>query len=178
MLVELFLIFFKIGAFTIGGGYAMIPFIERDVVEIKKWLTEEEFIDILAIAESTPGPVAVNTATYVGYKMKGLNGVISATLGVILPSFIAIILFILFFWEFRNNSTVISALKGIRVAVVALIASAFINILRKSKLSPLIVGIAILSAFLIVYFKAEAVLIIAGFALLATIVNAYKEKGK
>ncbi|NLM07023.1 MAG: chromate transporter [Tissierellia bacterium] len=178
MLLDLFLTFFKIGAFTIGGGYAMLPFIERDVVEIKKWLTEEEFIDILAIAESTPGPVAVNTATYVGYKLNGMKGVVSATLGVVLPSFLAIILFISFFWEFRNNTTVISALKGIRVAVVALIASAFINILRKSKLNPLIVSIAIFSAFLILYFKAEAVLIIAGFALLAITVNAYKEKGK
>ncbi len=99
-LLKLFWAFFKIGAFTIGGGYAMLPLIQREVVDENNWLTTEEFIDILAIAEVTPGPVAVNTSTYVGYKVAGIKGAMFCTLGTILPSFTIILLFVNFFWGF------------------------------------------------------------------------------
>ena len=90
MYFEMFKAFFKVGAFTIGGGYAMLPFIQDEVVEKNGWLTTEEFLDVLAIAEVTPGPVAVNTSTYVGYKLKGIKGAIVCTLGTILPSFLVL----------------------------------------------------------------------------------------
>lgn len=120
---QLFLAFFKIGAFTFGGGYAMIPLIQREVVSKKKWLEEPEFIDMLALAQSVPGPIALNTAVFVGYKKKGVKGSIVTSLGIILPSFIIILLIALVFTEFKSNPTVERVFKGIRPAVVALIAA-------------------------------------------------------
>ena len=96
-LLELFLSFFKIGLFTFGGGYAMIPIMEREVVEKKKWVDDETISTILAISESTPGPLAINSATYIGYNIRGVLGSVMATLGVVLPSFIIIFLISLFF---------------------------------------------------------------------------------
>ena len=127
---ELFLVFFKIGAFTFGGGYAMLPLIQSAVVDKKKWLGDKEFIDMLAIAQSMPGPIALNTAIFVGNKHKGVKGSIFSSLGIILPSFISILLLVIVFTKFRENPTVESVFKGIRPAVVALI---FAPLLRMGK---------------------------------------------
>lgn len=124
LMFKLFMTFFKIGAFTIGGGYAMLPLIQREVVETHQWLTEDEFMDILAIAEATPGPVAINTSTYVGYKMAGVKGSLICTLGTVLPSFTIILLIVKFFWQYRQNPLIEKVFLGIRPAVAALIFSA------------------------------------------------------
>ena len=120
---ESFKTFTRIGMFTIGGGYAMLPLIEADVVDKKKWIDKEEFVDLVAIAQSCPGILAVNISIFLGYKLKGVPGSIICTLGTILPSFLIILLIALFFQTFRENKTVQSIFLGIRPAVVALIAA-------------------------------------------------------
>lgn len=123
-LMDIFLIFLKIGAFTFGGGYAMIALLEDEFVDKRSWLNESEFLDMTAIAESTPGPVAINAATYLGYKLAGFKGALAASLAVCIPSF-AIIYVISFFYErFQQITWVASAFKGIQVCVVYLILSA------------------------------------------------------
>ena len=124
LMFKLFMTFFKIGAFTIGGGYAMLPLIQKEVVETNEWITQDEFMDILAIAEATPGPVAINTSTYVGYKMAGVKGSLICTLGTVLPSFTIILLIVTFFWDYRQNPLIEKIFLGIRPAVAALIFSA------------------------------------------------------
>ena len=121
---DLFWTFLKIGAFTFGGGYAMVALLEREFVEDKQWLSREEFLDMVAIAESTPGPVAVNSATYVGYKIEGVEGAAASTLAVCLPSFVVIYLISLVFDRFLQLSAVASAFRGIQVCVIYLILSA------------------------------------------------------
>ena len=133
MIMTLFLTFAKIGLFTFGGGYAMIPIIENLCVEKKKWITHDEMMDITVIAESTPGPIAVNCATYVGYKQKGILGAIAATLGVVLPSFIIIYLIAVFLDNFLEITWISNAFKGIRIAVGILILDAGINMFMKMK---------------------------------------------
>ena len=128
-LPELFITFFKIGLFTFGGGYAMIPMITRDVVE-KGWATAELLTDFIAIAESTPGTFAINTATFIGMEQMGLIGAICATLGVILPSFIIILIIAKFFGKVSDNRYVKAFLWGVRPVVVGLIASAAFSIAR------------------------------------------------
>lgn len=134
-LFSLFLIMFKIGLFTFGGGYAMIAIIERELVEKKNLLSHEEFIDIIAIAESTPGPIAVNSATFIGHKQNGILGSLFATLGVVLPSFIIIYAISLFFEQFMALEYVDYAFRGIQVCVAFLVISAGIKMLKKLKKS-------------------------------------------
>lgn len=120
-IIEMFIAFFKIGAFTFGGGYAMIPLIEEEVVNNKKWLEKEEFMDVLVVSQSLPGALAVNCSIFLGYKIGGLIGAIMALLAVILPSFIIIIIIAAFFMQFRNNYYVNAAFKGITAAVPMLV---------------------------------------------------------
>ena len=127
---DLFWTFLKIGAFTFGGGYAMVALLEREFVEDKQWLRREEFLDMVAIAESTPGPVAVNSATYVGYKIEGAEGAAASTLAVCLPSFVVIYLISLVFDRFLQLSAVASAFRGIQVCVIYLILSAGMKMLK------------------------------------------------
>ena len=122
--LDLFLTFMKIGAFTFGGGYAMIPLIQKEVCENKKWLNEKDITDIVAISESTPGPIAINAATFVGYKTTGFVGACLATLGVVLPSFLIISLISLILTQFQSIKAVRYAFMGIRAAVLALILKA------------------------------------------------------
>ena len=129
--IQLFLTFLKIGTFTFGGGYAMIPLIQHDIVEKKKWLSDEEMIDMLTIAESTPGVIAVNSATFVGYKVGGFFGSLLATLGVVLPSVFFITLIALFFTKIMDNQYVSYAFRGIRAGVTVLILNAALKIYRK-----------------------------------------------
>jgi chromate transporter len=134
-LSRLLLIFAKIGAFTIGGGYAMIPLIENEVVHRYHYVDEEEFIDLLAIAQSSPGVMAANIAIFIGYKLRGIKGSVAATLGAALPSFIIILLLAIFFQQFRENEVVESIFKGIRPGVVALIAVPTFNMAKRIRMS-------------------------------------------
>lgn len=131
--LSLFLTFLKIGAFTFGGGYAMIPLIQKEVVEKKKWLSDSDILDIIAIAESTPGPIAINSATFVGYKTAGFFGAFCATFGVVLPSFL-IILAISFVLRFFESLKVVQyAFEGIRAGVIALILKALISMYKQCR---------------------------------------------
>ena len=132
-LLEMFLTLFKIGLFTFGGGYAMIALLESELVEKKGWLEKDEFLDMVAIAESTPGPIAINCATYVGYKREGVLGSAVTTLGVCLPSFIIIYVISLFLDKFLTFELVGYAFKGIQACVVYLILSAGIKMLKGMK---------------------------------------------
>lgn len=127
---RLFFTFLKIGAFTFGGGYAMIALLETEFIDRKKWMTREEFLDMVAIAESTPGPVAINSATYIGYRVAGVAGAALATLAVSLPSFIIIYLISLFFERFLALEWVARAFRGIQVCVVYLILTAGLDMLK------------------------------------------------
>lgn len=131
--IDLFLTFLKIGAFTFGGGYAMISLIDHECVEKKKWVSEEEFLDMTVVAESTPGPVAINCATYAGYKTAGFGGALSATIGVVLPSFFIILLISMFFENLLEYELVAKMFKGIRVAVAWLIIRAGVRLISTMK---------------------------------------------
>jgi len=131
LILQLFLTMLKIGAFTFGGGYAMIALLENEFVEKKKWLDKDEFLNIAAIAESTPGPIAINSASYIGYKNAGVLGSVFATLGVCIPSFVIIYIISLFFDTFLTLTYVEYAFRGIQVCVVYLILSAGIKMLKQ-----------------------------------------------
>ena len=154
-MLELFLTFMKIGLFTFGGGYAMISLIEDICVEKKKWITHEEMMNVTVVAESTPGPIAINCATYVGYLRGGFWGSILATLGVVFPSFVIIYLISMFFDNFLEITAVASAFKGIKLAVGLLILNAGLNMLQKMKKTPLSVGIL---AYALVFMTLAALL--------------------
>ena len=169
ILKDLFLTFAKIGVFTFGGGYAMISVIENNCVERKKWITHDEMMDVTVMAESTPGPIAINMATFVGFKQAGLVGAIAATIGIVLPSFLIIfflssILDALFEYPLMQN-----LFRGIRVAVPILILDAGFNMVKKMKKKPLpcaIVMASMIAMFFIslfsVRFSSIALMIIAG----------------
>ena len=133
LLLELFLTFAKIGAFTFGGGYAMISLIEHTCVGEKQWITHDEMMNVTVIAESTPGPIAINCATYVGYKQKGLAGAIAATVGMVLPSFVIILVISQFLDQFLEITWVASAFRGIKIAVGILIIDAALKMFKKMK---------------------------------------------
>lgn len=127
----LFLEFFAIGAFTVGGGYAMIPLIRRAVAEKRGWIDGSEMIDIVAVSESTPGPIAINAATFVGYRVAGFGGAFFATLGVVLPSFIVILIVSYLLGSIAGLETVRYAFAGVRAAIIALILKALLDMLRQ-----------------------------------------------
>lgn len=155
--LSLFLAFFKIGLFTFGGGYAMIAIMEREFVEKKKWIGHEEFIDVIAIAESTPGPIAINSATYIGYKNAGVLGSLFATLGVVLPSFIIIFCISLVFDKFLQFVWVQYAFRGIQACVVFLILSAGLKMVKGVKKTPVNLILLILTILCLVGFSAFAI---------------------
>ena len=146
LLSSLFLTFAKIGLFTFGGGYAMISMIEHNCVEQKKWITHDEMMNITVIAESTPGPIAINSATFVGYKQAGFVGSLIATLGIVLPSFAVIYLISMFLDNFLELTVIANAFKGIKIAVGILILDAAITMMKKMPKKKLPKGI-VLSAF-------------------------------
>ena len=149
-LLSIFFTMFKIGLFTFGGGYAMIAVIETELVEKKKWITHEEFLNVIGIAESSPGPIAVNTATYIGYKLGGVLGSFFCTLGVVLPSFICIFAISFFFEQFLALEYVTYAFRGIQVCVGFIILSAGIKMFKKVKgdVVGLIVSITVIALML------------------------------
>lgn len=141
--------FFKIGLFTIGGGYAMIPLIEADVVEKRKWVEREDFLDLMAIAQSCPGIFAVNMSIFIGYKLRGVKGSVVCALGTVLPSFLIILGLALFFQQFRDNETVQRIFMGIRPAVVALIAAPTFKMAKSANINKSNVWIPIVGALMI-----------------------------
>lgn len=137
----LFFTFFKIGLFTFGGGYAMIALLEEEFIQRRKWLDKDEFLDMTAIAESTPGPVAINSATYLGYKLAKVPGAATATVAVCLPSFLIIYAISLFFEQFTRLTVIANAFKGIQVCVIYLIFSAGVRMLKSLDKSPFATGV-------------------------------------
>ena len=131
ILLDLFLTFAKIGLFTFGGGYAMIAMIENNCVERKKWISHDEMMNVTVIAESTPGPIAINCATFTGYKKAGFAGALVATLGIVVPSFIVIYLISMFLDNFLELTIIANAFKGIKIAVGILILDAAVTMIRK-----------------------------------------------
>ncbi|MCS7110938.1 MAG: chromate transporter [Ignisphaera sp.] len=129
-LFTIFITFLKIGSVMFGGGYAMIPILKHEVVDRNRWLSEDEFVDVIAIAESTPGPIAINSATYIGYKLGGVPGAVLATIGVVMPAFTVILTIATILTTFYHHIVTKSILFGIRAAVVGLIAAALITVIR------------------------------------------------
>lgn len=148
---QLFVTFFKVGAFTFGGGYAMIAILEEELISKKKWITEQDMLDMLVIAESTPGVIAVNTATSVGYKVRGVVGALLATLGVVLPSFCIIFGLSFAINAFKNNEWYQAAFRGIQACVTVLIVNAFTKLAKQLKMDAFSV-IMLVAAFCVVVF--------------------------
>ena len=184
--LKLFLVMFKIGLFTFGGGYAMISLLEGELVAKRKWLESDEFLNVVAIAESTPGPVAINAATYVGYKLAGVWGSLSATVAVALPSFSIIFLISLFFDAFLSLKYVAYAFDGIQVCVIFLILSAGVKMLLKLEktvwnivVTAVVIAVMIaLSVLSIAFSSVWYILITAGLALLLYLFSYFRARRK
>ncbi len=173
---SLFLTFFKIGGFTFGGGYAMIPLIQKEAVERKGWITDDDILEIIAIAESTPGPIAINAATFVGYRTCGFFGAACATLGVVLPSFVVILLVSYVLQQFQSLKVVQYAFNGIRVGVLALLFKALWTMFKKSPKGwaayVVMGGAFLLTAFL----KVNVLYVIIGCAVFGLVTAALAER--
>jgi len=168
---DLFLTFAKIGLFTFGGGYAMIPLIERETVDNHKWITGSELLDIVAIAESTPGPIAVNAATFIGKKVGGVFGAVCATAGVVLPSFVIIVAVSFFLEAFQHLKIVEYAFWGIRAGVLALILKALWLLLQKSSKDTLTYILMAASGAAVLFFNINAIIVIAACAVIGIVVS-------
>lgn len=168
---KLFCTFFKIGAFTFGGGYAMIPLIQKEAVENNQWITDEDILEIVAIAESTPGPVAINAATFVGYRTCGFLGAACATLGVVLPSFAIILLISFVLREFQQIKAVQYAFNGIRAGVLALLFKALWTMYCKSPKNWVAYVVMAGSFLLVAFFKVSVLWVIVGCALFGVITS-------
>ena len=158
--LQIFTTFAKIGAFTIGGGYAMIPLIQEEVVNKKRWIEEVDFMDVLAISQSAPGLLSVNISIFLGYRLRGTKGSVVATLGSVLPSFLIILMIAMFFAGYQDNPTVMKIFKGIRPVVVALIAVPMINMAKKAKLNIYTAALAVATALLVTFFKISPIYIL------------------
>ena len=176
-LLELFLVFSKIGGFTFGGGYAMLPIIQKEIVEKKGWATDEEVVDYYAIGQITPGIIAVNTATFVGYKNKGILGAIFATLGMIFPSLIIIMIIASSFMHFQDNSIVQYAFAGLRVGVVVLVINAIIRF-WKTSIKNILGAIICIATFLIIGFTKLSPIYISISAAILGIVFSFRKEDK
>ena len=160
-LFEIFWSFMKIGAFTFGGGYAMIPLIQHEVINRRCWLSANEFSDLLTLAQAAPGPISLNTAVFVGYKQRGYGGALAAVLGVVLPSFFIILAVALFFAGMRDNVWVDAAFRGMRPAVVALIVAPIVGLARGMHWT--LISVAAATSLVVWYFGISPVwLLIAG----------------
>lgn len=174
--LKLFWIFFKIGIGTIGGGYAMVPLIEHKLVKEYAWLSSEDFLDILAVSQTAPGVFAVNMSQHIGYKIGGLRASLLATLGVVLPSFIIILLLASIFRSFRDNQWVEYAFRAIRPVVVALIAAPVFTMAKSAKISWSTVWIPIVCAGLIYLFDISPIYILVGAGLLGYLYGELSQK--
>ena len=172
--LELLTSFFKVGILTFGGGYAMLPMLQREVVERRGWITEDEVLDCYAIGQCTPGVIAVNTATYVGYRRRGVPGAIAATVGIVLPSLIIITIIASVLRNFADYPAVVHAFAGIRVAVAALVVQAVVKLGRKGVKGALGIGIFAASLIIMTVFSISPVYIVAA-AILIGVALAWKE---
>ena len=159
-LLTIFLTFLRIGAFTFGGGYAMIPLIQHEAVQKHHWVTDEDILDIVAIAESTPGPIAINAATFVGYRVKGFRGAVTATLGVVLPSFVIILAIFYVLQQFQELKVVQYAFKGIRAGVLVLMLKALTKMLKSNGKGKLPMALMLLSFVLAAILQVNTILVI------------------
>ncbi|PKK87571.1 MAG: chromate transporter [Tenericutes bacterium HGW-Tenericutes-8] len=157
--LDIFLTFFKIGLFTFGGGYAMIGVMHKDIVEKKKWIDDETMLELITISEATPGPFAINGATYIGYQHKKFLGALCATLGVVLPSFIVIILVSIFLQAFSENIFIQNGLKGISAGVSVLIFNALFKLSKKVKMNVINVSLMVI-AFLVAFFTNFSIILL------------------
>lgn len=173
---ELFGIFLRIGAFTLGGGYAMLSMVEMQIVTRKKYIPKDEFWNLIAVIQTLPGVFAINTALYVGYKLRGMKGALVAALGAALPSFVAILLISIFFTNFRENEYVERVFKGIRPCVIALIFVPAIRLIKNLKKSWKILWIPFVAAFLIWWLKVSPILIIVVACVTAVLLEMYSYK--
>lgn len=160
MYFKMFKTFFMVGAFTLGGGLAMVPVIEKEVVEKNHWITDEEFLDALTVAQSVPGVMAVNISTYIGYKIKGFPGALLCALGAISPAFVMATLVGTVFFEYRNHPLVVKAFMGIRPVIASLLLASVVSVARKSKLNGKQYFIAIAVALLIFILKVSPIYLI------------------
>ena len=179
ILFDLFITFVKIGLFTFGGGYAMLSVIEDNCVEKKKWITHDDMMNLTVIAESTPGPIVINCATFIGYRQAGVLGSIAATIGIVLPSFVVIFIISAFLDNFLEIEVVKNAFRGIKCAVGILIISAAVNMIKKMKKKPFPVAVLVCSALAmlaidIFSLRFSAITIIIFAALLGLVVFAVK----
>lgn len=158
--IKVFAVFFKIGAFTFGGGYAMIPFIQRETSQKHNWVTDKEILDIIAIAESTPGPIAINSATFVGYKTAGFFGAVFATAGVVMPAFLVILLVSLFLDAFSSSNIIKYAFFGIRAGVIALILKAVFSMAKQCEKTVFALVVAVFALLVVAIFKVSIPLVV------------------
>ncbi len=170
---SLFASFFKIGAFTIGGGYAMIPLIQREVVDNREWVAKEDFVGLLTIAQSVPGPIALNSAAFVGYKKRGYIGALAALLGVVVPAFSVIFTVAVFFSTIRENEVVEAAFRALRPVVVALILTPMIALMKG--LNPIMIGVTIVAMVVMSLHLASPALLLLG-AIILGVLWTYKIK--
>ena len=173
---QIFVSFFRIGAFTFGGGYAMIPLIQNEAVEKRKWVTDEDILDIVAIAESTPGPIAINSATFVGYRAAGVLGSACATLGVVLPSFVIILALSFVLSQFQDVQAVQYAFNGIRVGVLALLVKALWTMYTKSPKGWAAYVVMGVSFLLTAIFSDIAIYVIIGCAIFGIVTSRIMER--
>ena len=170
-LIDLFFTFCRIGGLTFGGGYAMLPIIQKEIVEEKKWATEEEVLDYYAVGQCTPGIIAVNTATFIGYKVHGIIGAIVATLGVVFPSLIIITIIAALLKNFANYSIVQHAFSGIRVVVIAWIVSAILKLAKTSIKNSTTLIIAIIAFILVAFVNLSPIYIVIAAACIGLILK-------
>lgn len=175
-LLDLFLTFARIGGLTFGGGYAMLPIIQKEIVEDRRWATEDEVLDYYAVGQCTPGIIAVNTATFIGYKLKGVIGAITATLGVVFPSLIIIMAIAIFLKNFAEMAIVQSAFAGIRVAVVALIITTVVKLVKSSIKDTFGIIIAVLSFIISVFLNLSPVYVIISAGITGLIIKTMRGK--
>lgn len=176
--LKLFLTFFKIGAFTFGGGYAMIPLIQNEAVEKRHWVTDDDILEIVAIAESTPGPIAINSATFVGYRAAGVLGSVCGTLGVVLPSFVIILALSFVLQEFQALRAVQYAFFGIRAGVLALLLKALWTMYKKSPKGWPAYVVMGLSFLLTAVFSINVIFVIIGCAIFGLVTSRILQKGE
>lgn len=178
VLLDLFIVFSKIGAFTFGGGYAMLPLIQKEVVDVRKWATDEEIVDIFAIAQTLPGIIAINTSIYIGYKVKGLKGAIFAAFGVILPSFVIIFSLVWVLVAIKDSTTVKKAFIGVRAGVTAMIGLSAWKLAKQIVKTPFAFVIFAVSFIAIAVLEISTVYVLLSALLIGIILNCIKTLNK
>lgn len=174
-MLKLFWTFFKIGLFTVGGGYSMIPFVEKEAVEVNSWVSKAEFLEIVGLDTATPGPIAVNLATFVGYKVNGVLGAVVATVGVVLPSLILVTIIASLFYTFRRNKAVQAVLNGLKPAVIALILVSIISLIKGKAIFDIWSLIIALVVFIgIIFFKLHPMWMVLGAGLAGFLIYYFK----